>query len=237
MEISQVLIGELPKTVDSLYGYMFALMVSLSSVGIISSALIEVLKAFRLRVYFNQKIFTDFVKNKDICKLIHHLTVGGNPFAFYTLKSDLMVARLKQVANDSIIYPSDNNRAVIFELAMHHSPECLCEVYKYQKQQLEEDWKTIMEPVDYEKIDQVRNQDIARERLSQLIESNLKGLEIRLTHHWELLLQGLAILVSTIIILTAVSLTKLALFPGLLVAILGGMVAPVAHDILAILKR
>lgn len=225
-ELAQILLGG-----EAQRGWMriSMLLAGLAAVGTISMAGVEILKALFGRALFNWLLFMHFIRNPTTRSAIHKQAVGGGAVAFYTMKAIPMIARIRQISENALIYPTDTKEEMIKSLALaqRFKNDANTEI------QVNEDWEVVKGNIDLLDIKTLQIRDNARERIMQLINSNLSGLEIRMTHLWELVLQVLAIIISIILIVLFLGPgAAIQVRGGLGFAIVGGLIAPVAHDIL-----
>lgn len=210
---------------DDLVAFLMAVFASLSAVGVVSMAIIEVAKSLFVRNLFNALMFRKLVSDEKLREEVCRRCVCGSGLTFYTLKADEMIGRLKEAIENALVYPSKSNTSFILTLA---------KIGKYiDHVEVEKHWKELLEPYDSADMGTLKRRDELREGLMRVFSAKLDNWRIWLVRLWELALKVFAIGISVLIIFNLIP--SLAFFPKILFAVLGGMVAPVSHDVLKLL--
>lgn len=212
--------------------FLTGIFASLAAVGIVTMAIVEVLKAFFVRWVFTLiQIRTYFPSVTHREKLVK-LSVGSNAFFFYSLKPGEIVGRLKQVAESMVVHPTISNKNTLRVVVC--AP--LKDVNTHACDLVDDSWETITTADRLDDIDFLQLRDSAREDLMSAINSKLDGLQIRMSKMWDSLLQILSIGISSLIIYLLLPDTYVNFEARIVYSLLGGMIAPVAHNILGLIS-
>lgn len=220
----------------------------LAAVGVIAMALIELLKSvFNLRRQYQRYAFkkwldgqsAKFAKNfaeidapqsKIALAQIVGLATGGDENSLFDLKIDRFAGQLNAAVQVMLAYPA-NFKDGIKILAVSAS---------------EADLKAFLNgPAANADADARRAYAEIRTRISNVIQRNLDAIQISVGKRWERWLHVASIVVSVILILAFFRFdppgfaagNKMAIGSLILFALLGGMVAPVASNLVAALKK
>lgn len=211
--------------VDGTVKNLWELMVALAAIGVLSMALIEIIRLIlQPRCLVNYFFFARSLPSQHQSALdeIVLLSTGGDALLLYRLPIERMVGQINAAAQIALAYPS-TYRETIFALGQNADNHDLETV-------VNEDLKT-ENPQAYAE---------ARNRVSNMIQRNLDALQLRINGYWSRGTQFAAIGLSTALIWIFVSPSvespnEAARF--FLISVAGGMVAPVAKDILGVLDK
>jgi len=219
------LISLIQSSTDEYLNRSWDLVAALAAVGVFAMALIEI---FRLiiqpRWILNQSIFKRWLAQANQLKAeseIVNLATGGSAYLLYSLPVSQMAGQINAAAQMALAYPA---RYPSIIRALGHNADNL-------------DLDLLISgPTENNDLQEVAS---ARNRVSNMIQRNLDALQIRIKGIWARSMQAAAVIVSiTLILVFAItSDQEIESYSSLIVfAIFGGMVAPVAKDILAALK-
>ena len=219
-------INSLQDGVDTAVNNVWALVAALAGVGIFAMALIEIFRLiFQPRLFLNRAIVRRWLTTSgqvDAEAQIVKLSTGGNAYLLYSLPVERMAGQINAAAQIALAYPA-TYPTVITALAANSEPTDVDVVTGGQA--------TAPSPQDYAE---------ARNRVANMIQRNLDALQIRINGYWSRGLQVASVVVSVLLILVFLSPSAVTVEDYLRViifAVIGGMVAPVAKDILSTLKK
>ncbi|MBX9606769.1 MAG: hypothetical protein K2Y51_11140 [Gammaproteobacteria bacterium] len=209
---------------------LIGMLIGLAAVGVVSMAVVEILKACYLKALFNSVMFRLFIQDRSVRKTVASLAVGGGVISLYSLNADVLVQRLQEIIQSSLFYPTAGNKRVVGAvlLAQRTGDERSALLEQFDK-----DWEMLTCMTGGASPEC----DAARERVMQIAFANLKGLQIRLTDIWELMLKMLAIATSIVLIMLFIKYRHIEIsWKACVFAVFGGMIAPVAHDLLSMVR-
>ena len=239
---------DLQTAVNAFADSWLPLLGGLAAVGVIAMALVELLKAvFFLRFVYHNLRFRYWLNNQckkfatkfpddpapdadTALKQLVELATGGDAMSLFNLKADRFAGQLNAAVQVMLAYP-DGYSHPIKAMAVAASKSDLDIFLSPQASDADQEAK--------------RAYSDSRTRISNIIQRNLDALQIKFSGLWELLMQFGAIVISFILILIVLqfptknpALTALGShFSWVVFAVIGGMIAPVASNLVSALKR
>jgi hypothetical protein len=237
--------------------------VTLAGVGFLVMAFIQLIKdltparqryqRFRLRQYLikGYEAVEEHAPSKDdlqsVTSDIVDLAAAGDAGALFSLPVEKLAGQLAVAMRSALEYPSD--RAILLKIMARHATEDVDVVVKAGRTPRPESEKTENgqpkgeEPwMAFEYADDPGVIE-ARTRVSDEIQRSLDGLQILFAHKWQLLLKilsvafgGAFILVSLLFFMPHNIWGDFRWVVWLVLAVIGGFLAPVAHDLMAALQ-
>ena len=214
----------LPAGIDGTVDGIWELVAALAAIGIFAMAIIEIVKLiFQPRYLLQKFIFVQWLteNNRSAAQDIIRLSTGGHERLLYQLPIERMVGQIDAAAQIALSYPS-NYRNIIYALAQNADSNDL-EAITADNQQAEN----------------LQSFSDARNRIANMIQRNLDALQLRIEGYWARGSQIAAVVLSTALIWIYVAPAAQDTADYLQVfafSIAGGMVAPVAKDILGVLR-
>lgn len=159
----------------------------------------------------------------EVLRQIVDLATAGNESALFDLPIEKLVGQIgaaAQVALTDVAY-----RDVVLALARGARLS---------------DIELIYEEVAPEQSERAVRRNEARNRIVQRVQRSLDAVQISIGNLWARALQILSVAISILVIVLAVSLTKgwgAVTLPWLAVAVLGGMFAPIARDVVVAVQQ
>ncbi len=213
------------------------ILLALATVGVLAFAIIELIKALPARQFFNGMVISSFIKKrvklweigkKEAQEELEKLAIGGRGKTLYMLPIEKLAGQINAAAQTALAYP-DTYRATIKVLASLESND----------EAVKADINTVVAGApDPSQAEDLKMYTAARTRVSSLIQRNLDNLQIRTNRWWTLVNQGLAIVISVILVLSLTDKPEnYSPISWFFTAVFAGMIAPVAKDILAKLKK
>lgn len=217
MEITDII----QSGIDNYIGNIWNLVASLAGIGILSMAIVEIFRLiFQPRMFFNQYMFKRWLKKncmlsaeQDIIKL----STGGSAYLLYTLPIEKMSGQINAAAQIALAYPF-KYKSIIKALGFNADTDDIDNL--------------IMDPLSIQNTQEYAN---ARNRVSNMMQRNLDALQIQINGIWSRLMQLAGVLVSIVLIISIAGTSEYGIKnPSdlILFAVFGGMIAPVAKDIL-----
>lgn len=228
--------------------YSFALLVALAGVGIVTMALLQLIKDLSpARRWFQRWWFEGWfiesakyvgfhnVEAQRIALIdLINLATAGDEKALYDLPIEQFTGQVNAAVQTALDYPQDY-RSLVKILARHADQDVVNKVIEGPPFIPSEDNHTTQAAIEIYL--QRRN------RVAQHIQRSLDAIQIAMGGYWRRILQGSSIVVSSIIIYLALTLyggegiwTREHLGFALVIAVLGGFIAPVARDLVAALQ-
>ena len=230
----------LQKSINAFQAILWPAATALAAVGIVSMATIEIVKAlFKPRGAFQKRIFLERLnecaeKHGANVHLAHkniiNLATAGDEEALFELQSAKFTGQINAAAQVAITYPA-------------FYPDII-KILAFQAE-FEDIERVLNEPPSPESHD-YKDYMASRNRVLNLIQRHLDALQISNESQWTQRLQIAAVAVSSAYILAAAiwyhtatpgTLTPKQIITWVIIAVIGGMVAPIARDLVSSLKK
>ena len=259
-ETSNILARQIQTAIDGTVTDLWPIATALAAVGILAFATLELIKAFPVvRNWINSRLFRIRLKKNlresnsvPRAEIAHEvdaeiaeiakLATGGDAWILFGLPAERMTGQINAAVQTALTYPEKYKKIIV---ALAHNADIADVVIVTSG--LPKPANPI-EPTSEERsaIEAFSN---ARTRVTAVIQRNLDVIQIYVADRWALINQISAVLVSTVII-SIVAFPSMTIFkPQIpvvgdiiqlgkwaLFSLIGGMVAPVAKDIVASLK-
>lgn len=251
-------------SVDEITSYLILLFTGLAAVGVLAGAIVDIIKLFlQPRKAFNQymvhRILYSALTQDDaeqsidpvrqIESMIVTLSTGGEMGVFYAQTAANVVSQLR--TSVGIVLADPIQEFEFFEEKCISRKLISAWAKPIKARRVEQYIRNLGELHGCAKGAESENGSISEEQrkrlqeevdrdhtyLASIIDSNLSGLQLRMEFWWKFWMQLLAVIVSAAIISTAVCSTSSISVPWVAFSIVGGLLAPVSHDILGKLGK
>ena len=228
--VLQDVVDKIPGGVDATVGGLWPILVSLAAVGLLSYAILEMIKVFPVRRGVNWLFVRTWLKkSKAVAPSaeadVALLAAAGEKWVMYSLPAEKLAGQINAAAQIALAYPQ-KYRTIIVALSQGAIADDLTIVTTGNLA------TGGPAPADVFAA--------ARTRVGNMIQRNLDMLQIRIDTYWTLGNQIAAVVISSVLISTYIQVNPFVDWPTnvkwLVVAILGGMIAPFAKDMIAALK-
>jgi hypothetical protein len=226
----------------------FALLVALSGVGIVTMALLQLVKdllpsrrAFQRRWFERwfmasaDRAMVGPSRAGDALRSLIDLATAGDAKALYDLPVEQFAGQINAAVQSVLDYP-ERYGDVMRILAQRADPEDIEGLCKGRPAEKDQEGEKEYQAA----IDGYLQQ---RNRVAQHIQRSLDAIQIAMGGRWRAILQWLSVMVSTVIIMAALTVyggrefwTGTHFAYALLAAVLGGFIAPVARDLVAAIE-
>lgn len=228
-------LGEL---VNGVSGRILDYAMVLAAVGVIAMAMLELLKALlRARKHYHRWQVQRWIGDESAYRHLLTLAVGGeaNAGALFDQPTEKMMGQIQSAANIAIEFPTSYPGLFQFMTTLS------------EHQGTQEDankWKEYVDratqgTIDKDKRDDqqlVRDGTQARARLDHLVARRLDAFQTSISYQWALWNQVVSVIFGTGTLWYALSFYPKAPPEAYVLAIIGGMVAPFAKDVVSALS-
>jgi len=240
--------GAIEMALQAIDRYGFALLVALSGVGIVTMALLQLVKdLLPSRRAFQRRWFEGWFmasagramvgpsRAEDALRSLIDLATAGDAKALYDLPVEQFAGQINAAVQSVLDYP-ERYGDVMRILAQRADPEDIEGLCKgrpvEQDQEGEKEYQAAIDGYLQK-----------RNRVAQHIQRSLDAVQIAMGGRWRAILQWLSVMLSTVIIMAALTVyggrefwTGAHFAYALIVAVLGGFIAPVARDLVAAME-
>ena len=231
----------LEQALQGLDNYWSQVLVALVGVGIVTMAILQLLKdLLPTRRWFQRWWLRHFwlYRNADENEISREhadraleqlivLATAGDDKALFNLPVEQLIGQLNAATQALLDRPREPQHADLMHILAPHAAD---------------DVKVLLEPRPKTKEKLTVYVD-SRNRVAQQVQRSLDALQIAMGYRWSWLLQVLSVIISAIIIWASLRIyggpefwSRTGIAYGLIVAILGGFLAPVARDLFAAIQ-
>lgn len=220
-----------------------------AAIGLIAMAIVELLKVIPVKLLFHRYLIRlQFGDSSYLKGLLDRLT-GGAEIAFFMQRPQAITEQIASLAYYLLSFPDKDNKALIKLLATSKSDKeqpkagdtleekIAGEIQGPDIDSLIGDLIDNFVPMD---MDKIQIHDKCKDLLTEMIKANLTILKSRMEFWWALFLQGSSIIISAILIgyflLRPSDISNFDLLSLVLFIFIGGLVAPVSHDLIQKIK-
>ena len=247
IEISAAYADPIQQSVDVFVALFWPMVSAFAAVGVLAMALIEVYKSIlNPRSKFQKERFAQFLSDwarraptmdghttpdgKNALDKLVILAIAGDQDALFELSPDRLTGQLNAAVRIVLAYPQ-KYPDIILTLA-HQAGAADLGIL-------------LAKPPDASDTAKTKEYLDAKTRIASLMQRALDAVQIVLANSWAKRMHWAAVSLSCVLILasslvfyafTSVSFQQVHLVPWIVVAVIGGMAAPIAHDLVSTLK-
>lgn len=242
--MSSEVVAPIESALQAIDQHAYALLVALGGVGIVSMALVQLFKdLLPTRLWFQRwwfkRWFTEGAARSGVpeesvdetLQELVNLATEGDERALYELPVEQFTGQLN-AAMQAVLDDPQNHPALVQVLAQRANPEDIRILILGPPSPTVPDFQKLMD--DYLQ---------RRNRIAHHIQRSLDAIQIAMGSRWRFILHVVSILIGTVIILAALTIyggrefwTGERFAYALVVAVLGGFIAPIARDLVAAIQ-
>ena len=218
-------------TLDAFAGSVAPLLVASTAAGVIAMAVIQLAKEVaqlrmvyswvRLKLWMRRRSQQVGVSANQSYSGLLDIAAGGDKVAFYGQPIGDLATRLRIAARLVLEFPEENSAAFCVLMG------------NYRAHTEVEDWLGNLESGS---TDTRRHRFLAR-KVEMVASRNIDALELSMTHWWKTQLRLLSMAISGLVFLLVLDAsTNMDSMKIVIVAVIGGIVAPVAKDLLSMVE-
>lgn len=227
----------LGKFIEGVSGRVLDYAMVLAAVGVLAMALLELLKSLlRLRKHYHASRIRGWIRDWSVYRSLLALAVGGedNAGALFDQPTAKMMGQIQAAANIAIEFPESYPEFFHFMTALPEHQAAKDDVEKWTAYAA----RAARGGINKENMaDQqlIRNGTQARARLDHLVARKLDAFQTTTEYRWTLLNQAVSVALGTLVLWYVLAQLKA---PGAayVIAVVGGMVAPFAKDVVSALS-
>ncbi|MES2455541.1 MAG: hypothetical protein V4594_08375 [Bacteroidota bacterium] len=243
--MAESIIGNLPNSIEGFSNNILAYAMVLAAVATITMTFLELAKAAgRARYFFHKRELNLWITEREVYKQLIRLAAGGEKRAeaFFDQPTDKMMGQIQSAVNIAIDYPAEfpslysfiagevilrDSERNPFESRLESSDATVWYFYTLNTRARKD------EPGD----EQVQLATKARARIDHFASRKLDAFQTWTEFRWARLNQFLSVGLSAgFLIYFLIIDLKVPLIPGLVLSAFGGMMAPLAKDVVSALS-
>jgi hypothetical protein len=238
--MSQSTIEVFGKLIEKVSDHILDFAMVLAAVGVIAMALLELLKALsRARRHYHRWQVQQWIGKEAAYRSLLTLTVGevANAGALFDQPIEKMMGQIQSAANIAIEFPENYFDLFTFLTTCTESQATQGDMNKWAEYIARASKGTIAKEVSADQ-QLVRDATQARARLDHLVARKLDAFQTTTAYQWALWNQTFSVAFGTFILWYVMILDESKTVPGWAYgfAIIGGMVAPFAKDVVSALS-
>jgi hypothetical protein len=237
-------IGEIPPVVDSVVGNILSYAVLLAAIATITMTFLELIKAMgSLRAKYHERSVADWLHSKDTFIELLVLSVADveSSKALFDQPTDKMMGQIQAATNVAIdfpdLYPNLYDFLTRVPQLKTRAHDKGVKEWGFKNHTEDKDvWQKFISKEEQSSENEVAQATKARARIDHFVSRKLDAFQTRTEYIWARRNQYYAVSAASCFLYSLLLYRHVPIFPAFILAVFGGMISPLAKDVVSALS-